>query len=287
MKGRTCLITGSTSGIGEATATALARMGARVVVAGPTRDDAAGATERIRRKTGNGDVEFVFGDISSQSEVRRIAAEVSERFPELQVLVNNAGIMSNSRRESVDGLELTWATNYLSAFLLTNLLTDTLRANSPARIINVTSVAHRRGSIDFNDIGFQRGYGVLRAYRRSKLALILFTFELARRLPAEQVTVNALHPGVVLTGIGKPEGVIARSIQRLYYIWGRRNMVQPEQGAETGIYLASSPEVEAITGKYFVDRKVAKPSRTALDRDLASRLWIESAKMTNLPISRD
>ena len=284
MTGRTCLITGSSSGIGEATAAALARMDAHVVVAGPTRDEAVAAADRIRKTSGNVRVDFVFGDLSSQTEVRRIAAEVRDRFPDLQILMNNAGIMSNTRRMSIDGSELTWATNYLSAYLLTNLLLDTLQANAPARIINVTSVAHRRGSLDFDDIGFERGYNVLRAYRRSKLALLLFTLELARRHPAELVTANALHPGVVLTGIGKAEGVLARAIQWLYYMWGRRNMVQPEDGAATGIYLASSPDVAGITGKYFVDKKIAQPSPKALDQNLAARLWSESAKMTGVPV---
>ncbi len=286
MDGRTCLITGSTSGLGEATAIALARMGARVIVAGPTPEDATAATERIRLRSGNGGVEYVFGDISSQIEVRRIAAEVRDRFPELQVLMNNAGIMSNTKRQSVDGYEMTWATNYLSAFLLTNQLAETLEANAPARVINVTSVAHKRGTIDFDDIGFERGYTALRAYRRSKLALLLFTMELARRLSPETVTVNAVHPGVVLTGLGKTEGLVAGVIKWIYYLWGRRNMVSPDEGARTGIYLASSSDLDGVSGKYFVDQKIAQPSKAALDRELAARLWSESEKMTGLLTSR-
>ena len=277
MKGKTCLVTGATAGIGEITARELARMGARVVLVGRSPERCAAATQRIRAQTGATAVESLVADLSSQAEVRRLAEEVRGRCDRLDVLVNNAGAMYLERRESVDGIELTMALNHLSYFLLTNALLDLVRAGSPARIVNVASDAHKGASIDFDDLQTRRGYSGWRTYQRSKLANILFTHELARRLEGTGVTVNTLHPGFVRTSFFKDLGGWVGFIIKL---GASLVAITPEEGAKTTIHLASSPEVEGVTGRYFVKSRPATSSPQSRDRDAAERLWKVSEALT-------
>ncbi len=277
MSGKTCLVTGATSGIGEVTARELAARGAAVVLVGRNRGKCEASAERIRAETGGGDVQWLVADLSSRDEVRRLAREVRERFPRLDVLVNNAGAMFAPRRETVDGVEMTWALNHLAYFLLTDLLLDTLKASAPARVVNVASDAHRMvPGIDFDDPEGKTRYRPFRAYGQSKLANILFTFELARRLEGTGVTANCLHPGFVATNFTTGKGW-------LYWVMRQAARVValgPEDGAKTSVFLASAPEVEGVTGAYFSKCKPARPRAAALDASAARRLWDLSETMT-------
>jgi NAD(P)-dependent dehydrogenase (short-subunit alcohol dehydrogenase family) len=277
LAGKTCVITGATSGIGLATATSLARLGARVILVGRNPARCESARTEISRETGNDNVEALVADLSSQAEVRRLADELRSRVPRMDVLINNAGAMFVERRESVDGIEKTWALNHLAYFLLTNLLLDRLTASAPARVICVASGAHKMvKGIQFDDVQFQKRYKFFRVYAHSKLANILFTFELARRLKGTGVTANALHPGFVFTRIFEGRGRIYWQIRML-----ARLLATPvTQGAETPVYLASSPEVETTSGCYFEKKKSVPPSKAALDGEAARRLWTLSEEMT-------
>jgi retinol dehydrogenase-14 len=278
MQGRACLITGGTNGIGKSTAHELARMGAMVVIVGRDARKTSRVVEEIRQASGNDRVDSLLADLSSQEEVRRLANEFESKYSHLHVLLNNAGGVFMRRQLSVDGIEMTFALNHLAPFLLTNLLLDKIRASAPARIINVSSGAHTSGKIEFDNLQGERNYSP-RAYDDSKLATILFTMELARRLEGTGVTINALHPGFVSTGFGKNNpGFLMKTIRAVVPLIAR----SPEKGAETSIYLASSPEVQSITGKYFVDRKVTQPAPRATDMVVAGRLWDTSAGMVHL-----
>ncbi|HWE35817.1 MAG TPA: SDR family oxidoreductase [Isosphaeraceae bacterium] len=277
MKGKVCLVTGATSGIGCATAEALAARGATVVLVGRDAEKTARTAARIRETTGNSAVEYLLADLSSQAEVRRLARDFQGRHDRLHVLINNAGAAFTTRTESVDGIELTLALNHLAYFLLTNLLLDTIKASAPARIVNVASGAHTIvKALDFDDLQASRKkYGSFRVYGHSKLANILFTRELARRLEGTGVTANALHPGLVATNFGAKMPAVARFFFRLFGL-------PPEKGARTVIYLATSPGVEGVSGRYFYKEKEAKPSAGALDAEAARRLWQISETMTGL-----
>ena len=277
MDGKTCLITGGSDGIGYAAARELARMGARVVIVGRNAVKTDAAVERIIAETGNPAVERLLADLSSQREVRRVASEALELLPRLDVLLNNAGAIFLSNRRSVDGIEMTFALNHIGYFLLTGLLLERLRESAPARIINVSSSSHGSpGRFRLEDLpkpGRNRGY---RAYGRSKLCNILFTYELARRLEGTDITVNALHPGLVQTNIARNNGLLGRVVN--FFIGARG--VDADKGAETLVYLASSPEVEGMTGKFFVDCCAVPSSALSYDTDLAARLWDVSEKLT-------
>jgi retinol dehydrogenase-12 len=276
MSGKTCLVTGATSGIGEVAALELARKGANVVLVGRSRPKAEATADRIRREAGSPSVEYLLADLSSQSEIRRLADEVKARYPRLDVLVNNAGAMFSPRRETVDGIEMTFALNHLAYFLLTNLLIDTLKASGPSRVVNVASDAHRMVSgIDFDDIQAKKAYKPFRVYGQSKLANILFTRELARRLEGSGVTANSLHPGFVATNFTTGEGWLFWGFQQA----ARVLAITPERGAETTIFLASSPEVEGVSGRYFAKCKEARPTPAARDDEAARRLWDLSERM--------
>jgi NAD(P)-dependent dehydrogenase (short-subunit alcohol dehydrogenase family) len=277
MRGRVCLVTGATSGIGAAAAEELATLGATVIVAGRNAERAAATVERIRQRTG-GAAEYLLADLSSQQEVRRLAEAVRARHERLHVLVNNAGAVFTERRLSPDGLELTFALNHLAYFLLTGLLLDTLQASAPARIVNVSSDAHQAATIDFDDLQAERGYSGFRVYGRSKLANLLFTYELARRLEGTGVTVNALHPGLVASRFATNLGGLARRLHPL----ARPFMLSPAQGARTIVYLASSPEVQGVTGRYFVSERDTTSSKASYDRADAERLWQVSATLVGL-----
>ena len=276
MHGKVVLITGATAGIGLVTARELARLGATVVGVARNPQKAAQVAEQIRADTG-ATVHFLIADLSSLAEVRRLADEFKRQYSRLDVLVNNAGAVNMTRQETVDGYELTFALNHLSYFLLTTLLLDLLKASAPSRIINVSSNAARGGRINFDDLEGRRGYSGFGAYSQSKLANILFTFELARRLQGTGVTVNALHPGFVATNFGHNNGGLMTTGIRLVQ---RFAALKPDQGAATQIYLASSPEVEGVTGQYFTKSRPAKAPAAAYDEADARRLWEVSERMT-------
>ena len=279
MIGKICMVTGATNGIGKATAQALAKMGATVVIVGRSAPKTAQLVEEIRAASGNQNVNSLLADLSSQQEVRRLADEFKLHYSQLHVLINNAGGTFMTRQLSVDGIEMTFALNHLAYFLLTNLLLDTLTASAPARIINVSSDAHSGGKIDFDNLQGERSYSGFGPYGNSKLANILFTTELASRLEGTNVTVNALHPGLVNTGFGKNNpGLLMKIMGAVIPLIAR----SPEKGAETSIYLASSPEVQDISGKYFVACKVTQPAPQASDRAVALILWNVSAEMAHL-----
>ncbi len=279
MQNKTCLITGGTNGIGKVAALELARMGATIIIVGRNAAKTAQLVEEIKTATGSKTVDSLLGDLSSQADVRRVAAEFKQKYTRLHVLLNNAGVLNMDRKLSVDGIEMTFAVNHLAYFLLTNLLLDTIKASAPARIVNVSSGAHTNGRVDFDNLQGERRYRGMLAYSTSKLENILFTVELARRLAGTSVTVNALHPGFVNTGWAKNgNGLMPKLMAVITPLVART----PEKGAETSIYMASSPEVETITGKYFFDCKPKQPTVQATDMAAAKKLWEVSAQLVKL-----
>lgn len=281
MAGKAVLVTGGTSGIGLATAAGLAGLGARVGIVG--RDRARGEAAARRLRSDGAEVEVFTADVSAQREVRRLADEVKAAFPRLDVLVNNVGGYWASRHPTEDGLERTLAVNHLAPFLLTNLLLDHLIASAPARVVTVSSGAQAMGRIDFDDLTGESRYNGQRAYNQSKLANVLFTFELARRLEGTGVTATVLHPGVVRTGFGRED---SGRWMRLMLPVVRPFMKSPEQGAATSIHLASSPEVEGMTGQYFANSRPRAASRAAHDAAAAARLWEVSAELVGISSDR-
>ncbi len=275
---KVCLVTGATAGIGEVTALALAQQGATVVIVSRNQQRCEDTAMRIRQESQNPAVDFLVADLSSQADVRRVASQYQERYNRLDVLVNNAGGFFSRRQDSVDGIELTWALNHLNYFLLTHLLQDTLLVSAPARVINVSSNAHLGGQINFDDLQAQRGYFGWRVYAQSKLANVLHAYELARRLDGSRVTVNALHPGFVATRFAGNNGMLYHLGLKVAHFFA----LTPEQGARTSIYLASSEEVEGVTGKYYVYEKPASSSPVSYDEQVARRLWEVSAEMVGL-----
>jgi retinol dehydrogenase 14 len=278
MTGRTCVLTGATSGIGRETAVALAGLGARLALVCRDRGRGEEAAAEIAARTGNRDVVLHLADLSAQRDVRRVAAEILAAHAQIHVLVNNAGVVNLRRTLTEDGLETVFATNHLAYFHLTLLLLDRLRASAPARIVNVASDAHRWGRLDLDDLGNARRYRAMQVYGQSKLANILFTYELARRLAGSGVTCNCLHPGAVGTRLGHNNGMIARALARLLVPFFRT----PAQGAATSIWLASSPEAEGVSGQYFVDRRPRRSSDASYDETTARRLWDVSLQLTGL-----
>jgi NAD(P)-dependent dehydrogenase (short-subunit alcohol dehydrogenase family) len=276
--GKVALVTGATAGIGMVTARELARRGARVIGVGRSADRCAEAARQIREQTGSTSVEYLVADLSSQAEVRRLADLVKAATRRLDVLVNNAGVVRLKRVVTDDGLEMTFAVNHLAYFLLTNLLLDLVKASAPARIISVASAAHQGCKINFDDLQAETKYSPWRAYQRSKLANVLFTRELARRLEGAGVTANALHPGYVRTQIFRAEGFQGWLLRRAADLFA----ITPEEGAQTSIYLATSADVEGQTGQYFVKEKIASSSPESQDDATARRLWDVSAKLTGL-----
>jgi NAD(P)-dependent dehydrogenase (short-subunit alcohol dehydrogenase family) len=303
MVGKTCLVTGATAGIGAVTARELARRGAAAVLVGRSPERCAATADAIRRETGNAAVEYLVADLSSQAGVRRVAGEFLERHGRLHVLVNNAGALFARRRECADGIEMTLALNHLAYFLLTNLLLDALKAGAPARVVNVSSGAHK--GVKHLDLGALQarpgagGFGGYEGpafagvfytlfaptrhpafvqYARTKLANLLFTYELARRLEGTGVTANALHPGFVATRFTAGNGALGWFLRR----WASLFAIGPEEGAKTVVYLATSPEVEGVTGKYFVKQRAASSSPASQDEDAARKLWKLSEELTGM-----
>lgn len=278
MTGSVCMVTGATSGIGKVTALRLAQQGTTVVVVGRSMEKSEATVRQIEQQTGNSSVEFMLADLSSQQDIRQLADGFKRRYQRLDVLVNNAGAIMFSRQESVDGIEMTLALNHLSYFLLTNLLLEPLKSGAPSRIINVSSSAHSKAKIDFDDLQSLKRYRGFRAYARSKLANLLFTYELAKRLEGTGITVNALHPGLVATNLMANNGRIGRLLRVLLSLKG----ISEEEGARTSIFLATSPEVEGNTGQYFVNQKAVQSSQASYDKSAAGRLWQASAELTGL-----
>jgi NAD(P)-dependent dehydrogenase (short-subunit alcohol dehydrogenase family) len=278
LDGRTCLITGATSGIGLATAAGLAKLGAQVVMVGRDRDRGEQARKSVVEQSGNDRVDLLLADLSSLASIRSLAQEFLASYPALHVLVNNAGTVELSRTLTVDGFEKTFAVNHLAYFLLTNLLLDRIRASAPARIVNVSSEAHRFGRLDMADLQSQKSYAAIRVYGTSKLLNLLFTVALAEKLEGSGVTANALHPGAVSTRLGKNNGAWARLLIGLL----RPFFLTPEQGAANSIYVAASDELEGVSGKYFVKQRAAVPSRRSQRPQLARRVWTRSHELVGL-----
>jgi retinol dehydrogenase 14 len=278
MTGRTVLVTGGTGGIGRATALGLAMLGAHVAVTG--RDHArADAAAREIRAAGGGRVDVLVADLTAQSEVRRLADEVLDRLPRIDVLVNNVGGFWNSRHVTADGLERTFALNHLAPFLLTHLLLDRLCQDGPGRVVTVSSNAHAQGHIEFDDLQGARDYSGSRAYNQSKLANVLFTYELARMLRRTSVTANALHPGVVSTSFGAED---PGRTGRLLVPVMRPFMKSTHRGAATSVHLASAAGLQSVTGRFFAASRPRKSSPESYDRDVAARLWQLSADLVGV-----
>ncbi len=279
MRGKVCLITGATSGIGRASSLALAQKGASLILVARNKEKAAQLKQLVKMETGNEDVDLIVGDLSSQADIRRIAQTFIDSGKPLHVLLNNAGVVNMKRVLTVDGYEEMFAVNHLAYFLLTHLLLDRLKGNASARIVNVASGAHVfcKSGVNFDDINFEQGFSGIKVYGHSKLANILFTRQLAKKLEDSNVTVNCCHPGVVATGLGANNGVLGKLVMWLMKPFLRT----PEQGAATSIYLASSVEVLG-SGNYYADCKSAKVKPWAEDAAAAEWLWEMSLEMTGL-----
>lgn len=278
VKGKTIVVTGATSGIGLEASVAVARMGARVVAVGrdPARTTAAVAD--IKTRSGSSEVSQLLCDFSSQASIRRFAAEALSKLERIDVLVNNAGGVNKSRALTEDGIEATFAINHLGPYLATRLLLDRIVASAPARIVNVASIGHRRGTMDFDDLGFEKGYFIMKSYARSKLGNVLFTNELARRLAERgvEVTANSLHPGAVATNIWSGAPAWSKPILAVF---ARPFFINAEKGGQTIVHLATSPELSKVSGEYFEKNIAVKPAPLALDEALQKRLWEESARL--------
>jgi NAD(P)-dependent dehydrogenase (short-subunit alcohol dehydrogenase family) len=277
MNDKIYLVTGANSGIGQVTARALAAEGAAVMMVCRDREKGEAARGEIVRETRNQNVELLLADFSDLNQIRRLAAEVKAKTPRLNALVNNAGAYNSERTLTADGYETTFGVNHLGYFLLTAELLDLLKSSAPSRVVNVASEAHRNAHIQFEDLNLKNGYGGWKAYTQSKLANILFTYELARRLEGTRVTANCMHPGVVNTNFLNGMRGVLGALARPFSIFMRT----PEKGADTIIWLASSPEVEGDSGKYFVDRKPKQSNPESYDREVAARLWDVSEKMVS------
>jgi len=279
MQGKTVVITGATSGIGTETARALADMGARVVLINRNPQKAEGVAEDLRR-TATGSIELVQGDMSSFASIRSAAADVLDRYPKIDVFISNAGVFRARRHETSDGLEEVFAVNHLAPFLLANLLLERLRASAPSRIVIVASEAHRGGVLDFDDLLLQRrfSFNAWKAYSRSKLSNIMFTYALARRIQGSGVTANCLHPGFVSTRLGSGNKIPIRPV----YLLLKPFTISPKKGAETSVYLASAPGVEGVNGKYFDNKRESRSSRVSLEEEPQELLWKMSAELTGI-----
>jgi NAD(P)-dependent dehydrogenase (short-subunit alcohol dehydrogenase family) len=276
MEGKICIITGANSGIGKATAIGLAKMNATIVMICRSKERGEEAQKEIIELTGNKKVDLLLCDLSSQESIRKFVSEFKSKYQKLHILINNAGVMLTKRGVSVDGFEMNFAVNHLAPFLLTNLLLDALKKSAPSRIINVSSAAHRMAKMDFDDLQSEKmKYRLMKIYGASKLALMLFSYELSRILEGTSVTVNTLHPGLVNTNLGQDQSSFSQGFAKLFF-------KKPEKGAETSIYLASSQEVEGITGKYFIKKQQKQSSEESYNEDYANRLWELSTEMTRL-----
>ncbi|MFH1358888.1 MAG: SDR family oxidoreductase [archaeon] len=282
MLGKVCIVTGANSGMGKIIATDLANKSAILIMVCRVKDKPHVALKEIVGKTKNPNIDLMVTDLSSQKEVRELANKIKEKYPKIDILINNAGCMSFGYVETTEGIETTFATNHLASFLLTNLLLDNLKASEKARIINIASEASKTGKINFKDINLKNEYSVFKAYAQSKLANIIFTYELARKLNNHKnITVNCVHPGIIPnTKLGKGSKMFARYIESI----PKSLILTPEEGAETTIWLACSKDVENITGKYFYKNNQIKSNPVSYDLDVAKELWDLSVKLTGLEI---
>jgi NAD(P)-dependent dehydrogenase (short-subunit alcohol dehydrogenase family) len=273
------LITGGSSGIGKAAAIALAKMGYKVIILSRSKERGEKALEEIKKSSGSNDVELMTCDLGNQASIREFAENFKAKYERLDILINNAGVILPGRHETSDGYELQFGVNHLGHFLLTNLLLDTIKNSSPARIVVVASGAHKAGKIHFDDINLKNKYSIIKAYSQSKLANVLFTYGLADRLKGTGVTVNCLHPGAVATNMGVNRetgfGTFITSLLKPFFL-------TPEEGAATSIYLATSEEVKDVSGKYFYRKKPVKSSKQTYDKQLALQLWKLSESLTGL-----
>lgn len=277
MNGKTVLVTGATAGIGKETALGIAKLGAHLVIIGRNEAKTRGVVDELKAASGNQKIDFLLADLSKMADVRKVAAEFIARFGTLNVLVNNAGAMNLTREVTADGFELTFGMNHLSYFLLTNLLVPALEKGAPSRIVSVASDAHLMASIDFDDLQAEKSYSSFGAYGRSKLMNILWTRELAKHLEGKKITANSLHPGFVASNFMNKPGFFGRLANAFQSLGG----MTVQKGALTSIYLATSPEVEGVTGKYFAKRKEKLPSKAAQDDATAKRLWDVSEKLVS------
>lgn len=272
---RVCLITGATSGIGLATAEGIAQQGFRLVLLARDAHKAKSVIENIKQKTGNQHIEMLDGDLASLRSIRSAVQEFNQRFPRLDILINNAAIVPAKRTATEDGFETQFAVNHLAPFLLTNLLLERLTASAPARVVVVASDVHHNTVMPWNDLQSTEKYSPIRAYKQSKLANVLFTYELARRLDGSGVTANCLHPGVVRSALGRDAPAPLSWILSIAKLF----MLTPEKGAATSIHVATSPNVAGISGQYFDKCAVARSSSYSHNRDAAERLWSVSCEM--------
>jgi len=279
MKGKICMITGANSGIGKATAIGLAHLGATLVLVCRDQTRAEKAIAEIKEKTGNESIDLIIADLSSQKGIHDLVSEFKNRYDKLHVLINNAGVNLSKRILTEDGIETTFAVNYLAYFMLCNLLLDRLKNSTPARIINVASSMQAK-SVDFDDLNGEKHYGQLKAYAQSKLAVVLFSYEFARRIKGTGVSVNCLHPGYVKTNMIRN----FRSFVKYFYHLIGLFMKSPKRGAKTSVYLASTPEIDGATGIYFKRRKEAKSVKISYDETVAKELWDVSVKLTNVDL---
>lgn len=278
MSGKVCLVTGGTSGIGYVTARELAKVEANVVITARSEEKGKRSVEKLRAESGNSKINALIADFSFQSQVRKLVEDFKRQNDRLDVLINNAGAIYFRRTLTQDGFEMTFAANHLAPFLLTNLLLERLVSSAPARVVNVASNAHEGHVINFDDLEGERNYSFMNAYGQSKLANVMFTYELDRRLAGSEVTVNAVHPGYVGTNMGGNNGWLVRLFLPINRLWA----IDVDQGAETVIYLASSPEVDGVSGKYYYQNKAVPSSPYSHDENAAKRLWEVSVEMTGL-----
>ncbi|MFX0155729.1 MAG: SDR family oxidoreductase [Candidatus Hodarchaeota archaeon] len=276
MQGKFCLITGANSGIGKATAIGLAKLNAHIVMLCRDKTRGEEAKSEIITESGNESIDLLLADLASQQSIRQFVAELQMKYDKLHILINNAGVNPSKRYETVDGLEKTFAINTLAPFLLTNLLLPTIKNSIPARIINVASAVQSK-SINFENLQFNKHFRSWKTYSQSKTALIIITYEFARRLNGSGVTVNCLHPGGVKTNIIQDYKGIIKFFTKIIFSFAK----SPEEGAKTSIYLASSPKVEKVSGKYFIDKKEAKSKDVTYNKSIAERLWNICAELTN------
>ena len=279
LRGRICVVTGSTSGLGKETAVGLAKLGATLVLVCRDRERGERVRREIEDRTGNRDTELAIADLSDPASIHDVAREIILRHPAVHVLVNQAGLVTNRREVTPGGLERMFAVNHLAYFALANRLRPALEAGAPSRIINVGGGIQAAGDIHFDDLQAERRFGWFRQLAQSKLGNVLFTYEMARRLDGTGVTVNCVDPGGVRTSLGKNTGGLPRLLMSVF----RPLFATAEAGAEPSIWLASAPELEGVTGRYFQKKKQAKSSPRSYDEDLAARLWDVSAKLALLP----
>ena len=278
MNGKTVVVTGGTSGIGKVAAEKLAGMGARIVLVARDKSRADATLKRLRERGPRQVHSALYADLTRLAEMKRVAAQIAGQEPRIDVLINNAGALFGTRQVTADGLEYTFALNHMAYFVMTEGLRERLAASAPARIVNTASAAHQRAKLDFDDLQSEKGFSATKAYGRSKLCNILFTRELARSLQGTGVTANCLHPGFVATRFGDQSGGLIS-----HFVWFAKFFaIPPEEGAQTIVYLASSPDVAGMTGKYFEECRVTTPSLPARDDRGASLLWERSAALAGM-----